>query len=228
MQRQEKRWEVTVIQEEDAEPNRQAPVNGVMLSMDPHGRPHYQAYEYRSEHFTVDPQYPSPEKPEAPAAQHSISSTGSFFESSFTKNWFSIPRELDAYCSQSSSSTPASRLFDSMSRREPEPEVMLVYQRAVSSIEKYQTELTKYVANLESGTVDTRTLDSERAGLLLLYQDAYNTVNEYQGMYHVDTKLPTQPSREIDSSTALNKSENYSLSSLAQTPRTRARLIYHM
>jgi hypothetical protein len=193
--------------------SRQAPVNGVMLSMDSQGRPHYQAYEYRSEHFTVDPQYSSPEKPEAPAAQRSIPE--SFFESSFTKNWFSFPRDLDAYCSQSSSSsTPESRLF--------EAEVMLVYQRAVSSIEKYQTALSRYVASLESGTVDTLALDSERAGLLLLYQDAYNTVNEYQGMYNVD---PMQSRREIGPSSAFFKPKH---SVLAQTPRTRARRIYHM
>ncbi len=99
---------------------------------------------------------------------------------------------------------------------------MLVYQRAVSSIEKYQTALSRYVASLESGTVDTLALDSERAGLLLLYQDAYNTVNEYQGMYNVD---PMQSRREIGPSSAFFKPKHYVH---AQTPRIRARLIYHM
>ena len=59
-----------------------------------------------------------------------------------------------------------------MSKREPEPELMLAYQRAVSSIEKYQKALSKYVAKLESGGVDALILDSERTDLLLLYRDA--------------------------------------------------------
>ncbi len=197
---------------------RQEPVTGMMLSMDSEGRSQYQPYEYRSEHFTVDPQYSSPPNLGTPAAP---SSTGTFFEGSFTKNWFSIPRDLDAYCSQSSSSTPASSLFDSVSKREPEPEVMSVYQRAVSAIEKYQIALSNYVANLESGSVDTLTLDSERADLLLLYQDAYTTVNSYQGMYNIGR-------REIGSSTAVCKSESVSAPAHAQTPRTRLRRIYHM
>jgi hypothetical protein len=225
----EKRWKVTVIQDEAADYNRQAPVTGVMLCMDSEGWPRYQPYEYRSDQFTVDPQYLSPQKTDLSAAQHSVpSTTGSFFESSFTKNWFSAPRDLDAYCSQSSSSTTVSRLFDSISKREPEPEVMFVYQRAVSSIEKYQRALSKYVENLESGRVDTLILDSERADLLLLYQDAYTTVNEYQRLYNVESKPQTHAHRDNGSSSAVRKSESNSSTTNAQTPRTRARRIYHM
>jgi hypothetical protein len=218
MKRQDPRWGVTVIQDEAVGYQPQAPVTGMMLSLDSDGQARYQSYEYRSDRFTLDPQYS--QRTETAAVQRS----GSFFESSITKNWFSLPQDLDAYCSKSSSPTPVSNLFDSMSKREPEPELMLAYQRAVSSIEKYQKALSKYVTKLESGGVDALILDSERADLLLLYRDADITVNEYRGMYNVNIQLPTHANRVNGSSPAKSASN----SSQAIIPRTRARMVFHM
>ncbi len=189
----------------------------MILSMDSKGCSRYKSYEYRSAHFTVHTQNSYAQNTETSAAQRS----GSFFESSITKNWFSTPHDFDNYGVQSSSSTPVTKLIESMSKRESEPEVMLAHQRAVSPIEVHQTSHSKYVANLESGKPDTLTLDSERADLH--YHDT--ALNEYNGMC-VDIKPQMETPQGNGSSAAVTKSENNS--SHEFMPRTRTRRVYHM
>ena len=107
----EQRWLVNVLQDEAADENQETPVTGVILNINSEKIPQYQLHEYQYEHINVDPQYSSSQNFETPAKQHPVSSTGTFFESSVTrKDWFSMP-DLDASCSQSSSSTPVSSLF---------------------------------------------------------------------------------------------------------------------
>jgi hypothetical protein len=222
MQRQDPRWLVTVIQDDAASYNRQTPVTGIMLSMNLEEQPRYQLYEYRSANFAVDPQNSQTHFREKLAKKGS----GSIFESSMTKNWFSVPHDSDSYCSSPASSSPVSGRFDSMSTRGADPALFLAYQRSTSLIGKYQKALSKYIANLESGRIDALTLDSERAALLLLYRDAEVTVNAYQRMYNLDINPSTDTGREFESSTAVPKSENNS--SNAFTPRARTRRVYHM
>ena len=200
----------------------QRSVEGIMVSIDSQGYSRCQEYQYRSDNFSVDPAYASTSQGDVNSPNKSFLSTGSFFESSFTKNWFSIPKDLDAYQSYSPSPSPADWVHppgNVQGLTDPFGEVSIVYENATAAVDTYEKGLSIYLANVESGKVDPQELERERNALMDLYQGAFSNVSKYKQIYNQNNGFDTAPDnfRSFDSRYTSNQ----------QQP-VRARRVFHM
>ena len=197
------------------------PVTGIMTSVDLHGTITSQEYEYRSDRFVVDPVYKPAAEPsgsdEVQFKRDVATPTGSFFESSITRNWFSCPKDLDAYFSPSPTPAPSARIYQPQTNAD----VSLVYKSAKAAVERYETGLALYLAKLESGSVDVETLEAERMDLMRHYQDAFSNVAEYQTIYK---------SAEAASLVHVEgvSSDEWLVAPTPQSQRARAKRVFHM
>jgi hypothetical protein len=167
-------------------------VQGIMVSIDSQGASHSQEYEYRSDKFFVDPAYGAAIQGGLVTNRSSVS-TGSFFESSFTKNWFSIPRDIDSCQSYSPSPTPVDwhNHPGAVPDTGKDSSVSSIYENAAIAVQIYERSLSQYLAKVESGNGDAQELENERIALMDMYQNAFSNVSQYRQIYDQSKSNPS-------------------------------------